>query len=92
MVRSFGDRETEALFRGVARRRFGAIARVAQRKLMQLDAARRLDDLRAFPGSHLEALKGNRRGQYSIRVNDQYRVCFTWRDGDAEGVEVVDYH
>ena len=62
------------------------------RKLVQLDAAERLDDLRVPPGNRLEALKGDRRGQHSIRVDDQWRVCFRWRDGDAHDVEIVDYH
>lgn len=92
MIRSFRSRDAEALFRGQPTRRFRRIARVAQRKLVQLHAAARLDDLRAFPGSRLEALGGDRRGQYSIRVNDQHRVCFEWKDGHAEQVEVVDYH
>lgn len=92
MIRSFRSREAEALFEGQATRRFRSIARVAQRKLVQLHAAHRLDDLRAFPGNHLEALGGDRRGQHSIRINDQYRICFVWKDGDAGQVEVVDYH
>ena len=62
------------------------------RKLVQIDAAERLDDLRIPPGNRLEALKGDRRGQHSIRVNDQWRICFRWRDGDAYDVEIVDYH
>jgi len=80
------------LFRGQPSRRFQGIARVAQRKLHQLDAAAELRDLTVFPGNRLEALKGDRHGQHSIRVNDQYRVCFLWRDGDAYAVEIVDYH
>ena len=92
MIRSFRNRDAEALFRGYATRRFRSISRVAQRKLVQLHAAHRLDDLRAFPGNRLEALAGDRRGQHSIRINDQYRICFVWEDGDAEQVEVVDYH
>ena len=92
MIRSFCGREAEALFLGIPGRRPFAMARVAQRKLQQLDAARRLDDLRAFPGNRLKALKGNRKGQHAIRINDQYRICFVWRDGDAFDVDVVDYH
>ena len=92
MIRSFRNRDAEALFQGISTRRFQAIARVAQRKLVQLYAAQRLDDLRAFPGNHLEALAGDRKGQHSIRINDQYRICFVWNDGGAEQVEVVDYH
>jgi proteic killer suppression protein len=80
------------LFQGHPPRRFRSIGRLAQRKLMQLHAAQRLDDLRAFPGNHLEALRGGRRGQHSTRINDQYRICFLWKDADAEQVEVVDFH
>ena len=92
MIRSFRNRDAEALFRGYSSRRFRTIARIAQRKLVQLHAAQRLDDLRAFPGNRLEALAGDRKGQHSIRINDQYRICFVWRDGEAQQVEVVDYH
>ena len=93
MIRSFADRETERLFARTPGRRFPAqLHRVMLRKLVQLDAAERLDDLRMPPGNRLEALKGDQRGQHSIRVNDQWRVCFRWRDGDAHDVEVVDYH
>ena len=91
MIRSFKGSETEALFAGRFSRRLH-VARVAQRKLQQLHAARELRDLAAFPGNRLEALAGDRRGQHSIRVNDQYRICFVWNDGDAEDVEIVDYH
>lgn len=92
MIRSFKDRETEALLAGRPTRRLHSIARVAQRKLRQLDAAHQLRDLTIFPHNRLEALSGNRQGQHSIRVNDQYRICFVWRDGDARDVEIVDYH
>ena len=92
MIRSFKNSETEALFAGRFSRRLQQVARVAQRKLQQLHAARELQDLAAFPGNRLEALAGDRRGQHSIRVNDQYRLCFVWRDGDADEVEIVDYH
>ena len=68
------------------------IAKVARRKLRQLEIANRLEDLKVPPGNHLEALKGNRSGQYSIRINDQWRVCFRWTEGGADGVEIVDYH
>ena len=91
MIRSFGDRCTEALYRGEAVAAFQAIRAVAVRKLDMLDAATRLSDLRAPPGNRLEALRGDRRGQHSIRINDQWRICFVWRDG-AELVEIVDYH
>lgn len=73
-------------------RRFVNIAAVARRKLRQLQIAGRLEDLRVPPGNRLEALKGKRRGQYSIRINDQWRVCFRWSDAGAEDVEIVDYH
>jgi proteic killer suppression protein len=92
VIRSFNDTDTEALFSGRFSRRFHRMARVAQRELQQLNAARELRDLAAFPSNQLEALTGARRGQYSIRVNDQYRICFVWHDGDANDVEVVDYH
>jgi proteic killer suppression protein len=93
VIRSFADRETERLFARTPGRRFPAqLHRVILRKLVQVDAAERLDDLRVPPGNRLEALKGDRRGQHSIRVNDQWRVCFRWRDGDAHDVEIVDYH
>jgi len=71
---------------------FRAFGRIARRKLLYLHQARRLDDLRAPPGNRLEALKGRRKGQHSIRINDQWRICFRWRGGDAFDVEIVDYH
>lgn len=92
MVLSFGDKDTEALASGIRVRRFAAFERIALRKLRQLQVADRLDDLRVRPGNRLEALKGDRTGQFSIRVNDQYRVCFIWTAGGAENVEIVDYH
>jgi proteic killer suppression protein len=92
VIRSFKDAEAEALFAGRFSRRLQQVARVAQRKLRQLHAARELRDLAAFPGNRLEALVGDRRGQHSIRVNDQYRICFVWKDGDVDDVEIVDYH
>ncbi len=92
MIRSFKDSEAEALCSGKFSRRLQHVARVAQRKLQQLHAARELRDLTAFPGNRLEALVRDRRGQHSIRINDQYRICFVWHDGDAEDVEIVDYH
>jgi proteic killer suppression protein len=92
VIRSFKDPEAEALFAGKFSRRLQQVARVAQRKLQQLHAARELRDLAAFPGNRLEALATDRRGQHSIRVNDQYRICFIWNDGDADDVEIVDYH
>jgi proteic killer suppression protein len=91
MIRSFADRDTELLFADERVKRFGAIERAARRKLLLLHAAERLDDLRVPPGNRLEALRGDRAGQHSIRINDQWRICFRWRDG-AERVEIVDYH
>jgi proteic killer suppression protein len=92
LIRSFRCKHTEALFRGEKPKLFSAFARVAQRKLRQLAAAHELRDVSIFPGNHLEALQGDREGQYSIRVNDQFRICFVWREGDAYEVEIVDYH
>lgn len=91
MIKSFADRDTARLFGDIAVRRFGAIERVARRKLYLLDAATRLEDLRVPPGNRLEALRGDRSGQHSIRINDQWRICFRW-DGGAHDVEIVDYH
>jgi proteic killer suppression protein len=92
MIRSFRDADTEALFQDVPVRRFQAIERAARRKLLYLHRARVLQDLNAPPGNRLEALKGERRGQHSIRINNQWRIGFTWRSGDAHEVEIVDYH
>ena len=92
MIRSFKGKGAAALFRGESVAAFQAVKAVALRKLDMLDAATRLADLRSPPGNRLEALAGDRRGQHSIRVNDQWRLCFVWRDGGAELVEIVDYH
>ena len=92
MIRSFRDGDTKALFDDVAVQRFRAIERPARRKLLYLHRARVLQDLSAPPGNRLEALKGDRRGQHSIRTNERWRICFTWRTGDAQDVEIVDYH
>ena len=92
MIKSFRCEHTEALSKGQSVKRFVNIAKVARRKLRQLEIANRLEDLRVPPGNQLEALKGDRFGQHSIRVNDQWRVCFRWSDGFAEEVEIVDYH
>jgi proteic killer suppression protein len=92
MIRSFKCADTEALSKGVRVRRFVNIEDVARRKLRQLEIADRLDDLRVPPGNRLEALKGDRSGQYSIRINDQWRICFNWGEAGAEDVEIIDYH
>ncbi len=92
MIRSFRCKETQALFETGKCKRFASIGSVAIRKLAQLDAAETLDFLRAPPGNRLETLKGSRSGQHSIRVNDQFRVCFRWSANGAENVEIVDYH
>lgn len=92
MIRSFRASDTERLFRDEPVARFRAIERVARRKLLYLHQARRLDDLRVPPGNRLEALTGDRRGQHSIRINGQWRLCFQWKGGDAFDVEIVDYH
>lgn len=92
VIRSFRSKDTKALFDGRAARAFRTIARVAYRKLKQLDAAAQLSDLVVFPGNRLEPRKHDRSGQHSIPINDRYRICFKWQDGHAHGVEIVDYH
>lgn len=92
MIRSFKCGDTEALFNDRAVRRFRAFERIARRKLLYLHQARRLDDLRVPPGNRLETLRGRRKGQLSIRINDQWRICFRWKQGDVFDVEIVDYH
>lgn len=92
MIVSFKDGDTEQLAGGRRVARFVNIEAVARRKLRQLEVAGRLDDLRVPPGNRLEPLKGDCAGQHSIRINDQYRVCFRWTAGGAEDVEIVDYH
>ncbi len=92
MIASFRCKETKALFNGESPRRFSSFASVALRKLDMLDAASILEDLRVPPGNRLEQLKGNRAGQYSIRINAQWRICFLWENGSAYQVEIVDYH
>ena len=91
-IKSFKCADTEALFTLSRVPRFAAIERPALRKLVQLDMAERLGDLRAPPGNRLESLAGNRVGQWSIRINDQFRICFVWTGTNAEEVEIVDYH
>lgn len=92
MIRSFHSRDTEKLFRDKRVARFHSIERQARKKLLYLHAAESLQVVGAFPGSRLEALRGDRKGQYSFRINQQWRICFTWKDGDAYDVEIVDYH
>ena len=92
MIRSFRSRDAEALFSDMDVPRFRAFQRIARRKLLYLHRARSLQDLRVPPGNRLEALKLDRKGQYSIRINDRWRICFVWRGGDAYDVEIVDYH
>jgi proteic killer suppression protein len=92
MIHSFACRDTQALFEGKSPRKFKSVLSVAQRKLAQLDAAQSLEFLKSPPGNHLEALRGDRRGQYSIRINDQWRICFKWTAVGPMNVEIVDYH
>jgi len=93
MIRSFKDKDTEAIFNGRFVRRIPKqVAPLAARKLNQVHAAGNLDDLRIPPGNRLEALKGDRKGQHSIRINDQWRICFRWTQAGPDAVEIVDYH
>lgn len=93
VIRTFADKEAEKIWKGTASRRLpGEIQAVARRKLRMLNNAASLDDLRVPPANRLEALKGDRKGQHSVRINDQWRLCFRWKDGDAHDVEIVDYH
>ena len=93
MIRSFKDKDTEAIFNGrFVKRLPKQIAPLAARKLNQVHAAGNLMDLRIPPANRLEALRGNRKGQHSIRINDQWRICFVWKNANAEAVEIVDYH
>jgi proteic killer suppression protein len=92
MIQSFKDADTMEFFEAGSSRRWAAIRAVALRKLDQIEAAINLSNLRVPPGNRLEALKGDRTGQHSIRINDQYRICFIWRDDGAHDVEIADYH
>ena len=92
MILSFKDKDTELLYETEKCRRYNNITRVALRKLIQLDEAIVIEDMAVPPGNRLEALKGNRAGQHSIRINDQFRICFVWNGKDAEQVEICDYH
>ncbi|MBP1203873.1 proteic killer suppression protein [Duganella sp. 1411] len=92
MIRSFASKDTEWLFFNRKVLRFGHIDRVARRKLLMIHAAMTLSDLSGVPGNRLEMLSGSRQGQYSIRINDQWRICFRWQNGNAYDLEIVDYH
>jgi proteic killer suppression protein len=92
VIKSFRSVDTERLFHREPVKRFQAIERVALRKLRMLDATWQLRDLAVVQGNRLEALKGDRKGEHSIRINDQWRICFVWKEGDAFNVEIVDYH
>jgi len=92
MIQSFADADTEAIFLKGTCRRWANIARVAARRMQAIDYATTIEDLQNPPGNRLEMLKGDRKGQWSIRINDRYRVCFRWADNDAWDVEIVDYH
>jgi proteic killer suppression protein len=92
MIASYRDKETEKVATGIRVKKLEAIALSAQKRLMAIEAATRLEDLQVPPGNHLEALKGDRQGQHSIRINDQYRICFEWKEGKAHNVEITDYH
>jgi proteic killer suppression protein len=92
VIRTFRTPDTEKVFRGERTKQFQQIRKIAERKLMQLHAAETLTDMRVPPGNSLEALTGKRKGQHSIRINDQYRICFVWRNGDSYDVEITDYH
>ena len=92
MIKSFADKDTQKLFERRSSKRFKNIERVALRKLVMLHAAKVLDDLKMPPGNRLEALKNDRIGQHSIRVNQQWRICFNWNDGEVQNVEICDYH
>ncbi|MCO6429954.1 MAG: type II toxin-antitoxin system RelE/ParE family toxin [Deltaproteobacteria bacterium] len=92
MIKTFRCTETEKLFNDESSKRFSSIQRVARRKLEMLEAAKQLSDLKSPPGNRLEQLRGDRSGQYSIRVNDQFRICFRWSENAAWDVEIVDYH
>jgi proteic killer suppression protein len=92
VIRSFRDTEAEKIFGQQFSKKFQAIEKIALRKLIHINRAITMRDLGSIPGNQLEALKGNRKGQHSIRINDQYRICFRWNEGDAFDVEITDYH
>jgi proteic killer suppression protein len=92
MIKSFRSDEAETIFKRIPSKRYPAIQNVILRRLRILDSAGELQEIQALPGNRLEKLKGDRESQYSIRINDQYCICFVWRDGDVHDVEIVDYH
>jgi toxin HigB-1 len=92
VIRSFRSKDAELIFQGHSSKRFNRWAHIIERKLIQIHVATALSDISIFPGNQLEALKGNRLGQHSIRINEKYRICFVWQDADAYEVEIVDYH
>jgi proteic killer suppression protein len=92
VIASYRNKEAEKVAKGIRVKKFEAVARIAQRKLLALRIASKLEDLATPIGNRLEVLKGDRKGQHSIRINEQYRVCFTWKEGAAHEVEIVDYH
>lgn len=92
MIRSFRGKDTRAIFERIGSKKFRSIEKAAYRRLLRLDAVTSLQDLGAVRGKRLEALTGGRKGQHSIRINDQYRICFTWSEQGPENVEIVDYH
>ncbi len=92
MIRTFKNKQVKALYEGVSVRKWRAFRSQAERRLQILDSANRLQDLRNLPSNRFEALKGNRKGQYSIRINQQWRLCFTWENNEAYNADIVDYH
>jgi proteic killer suppression protein len=92
MIRSFRDKEAEGILRQIPSRRYAALSRIIRRRLIAIDSAEALEDLREPPGNRLEALKGDRKGQYRVRINQQYRICFRWEGHHAYEVEITDYH
>jgi toxin HigB-1 len=92
VIRSFRSKDAELIFKGRNSKRFNRLASVIEKKIAQIHAAVALSDISIFPGNRFEVLKGDRAGQHSIRINDQYRICFVWREGDAYEVDIVDYH
>lgn len=92
MIRTFADKDTQALYEGKRIKRWLAFAKQAEKRLQILDSSTCLDDLRYLPSNRLEALSGNRKGQYSIRINKQWRICFKWINNEPHDVEIIDYH